>query len=852
MIGTYASAALICAVSLLVGRAILTLAGRREWTWLEPAVGFGAVLAATGLLARAPGHGTSSTLALAALVLVAAAVVWRAAGPLRRHSTGGEAPLAGHSPSAEGRFASGTRPWREGLPVALVVLVALSIPFAVSGRWGLLGVGFNNDLGLHLAWAEWLRSGFGPAPDPGYPLGPHGLAVATAVVPGINLAQAFLGEIIAIGVMTGLTALGALRDMSPARRTIAAALIAVPYLAASYFAQAAFKELAEALLVLAFAIWLTTLDAARVPADQARRGDPPDTQPRAPRAVSGGPPLLAGLPPLALAGGIFFSYSFAGIAWPVVTLALWSLTLPEVRSALRPRSLLRFLLRPLTLVALLVLAGIAVAVTVGPFGFGSSFNKVAGSNTYGPVSPIEALGIWPAANYRLDAVGGAQLPVLAGAIAVLALLVGIAWWVNRRELTIPIALGAGALLYLASLPTSGDYSQAKALIIIAPLAMLVAIRPLLTEFPGRRHDRSIPDRRRDDQSNLAGQKGPSADGGGRFGPSSDLLRVGWAVLALVFIGGAVYSSFLALRDAPVGPPGHGAELQAFLPIVHGQPVLYAGQDRYAAYELLGADTHVPLVEFPDPAVSPNPEKPFDTGDAYSPIDFDSFSRGTLDRFPYVITSRAAWNSQAPPNFKRVSATPSYVLWKRTGPTPEDRHVLLEGTEAGAFAGCAAPELRILLGGEGRAGLFRDVVIGQKGSWVGGSILGTGATTGLAMQLPAGSWNLSLQYFSPFDLTLSGPGFHERLPAALDGQRPNTISLGNNGQFWPAGRYRSKGGPVVFTLRTAEASALQSLTGYDGKAYVGELVAVPAKPHRTVPLAQACNQWVDWYEASEAP
>jgi hypothetical protein len=805
MIGTYASAALICAVSLLVGRAILSLAGRREWTWLEPAVGFGAVLTATGLVARAPGHGTSSTLALALLILAAAAVLWRGVRP--------------SSPSGRERTNAGKIPWREGLPVALVVLVALSIPFAVSGRWGLLGVGFNNDLGLHLAWAEWLRSGFGPAPDPGYPLGPHGLAVATAVVPGINLAQAFLGEIIAIGVMTGLTALGALRGMTPTRRTIAAAMVALPYLAASYFAQAAFKELAEALLVLAFAIWLTEFEA--LPMRWRDR-------------------LLFVLPPLALAGGIFFSYSFAGIAWPVATLALWSLTLPEVRAALRPRSLLRFLLRPLTLLALVVLAGIALAVTVGPFGFGSSFNKVAGSNTYGPVSPIEALGIWPAANYRLDAAGGAQLPWLAGAIAVLALLVSVAWWINRRQPTIPIALGAGALLYLASLPTSGDYSQAKALIIIAPLAMLVAIRPLLEEFPPVvSRGRGLPA-----PSQTSSAQTPS--------PAPPLLRAGCAVLAIVFVAGAVYSSFLALRDAPVGPPGHGSELKAFLPIVHGQPVLYAGQDRYAAYELLGADTHVPLVEFPDPAVSPNPEKPFDTGDAYSPIDFDSFSRGTLDRFPYVITSRAAWNSQAPPNFKRVAATPSYVLWKQTGPTPEDRHVLLEGTEAGAFAGCAAPEVRILLGGKGRAGLFPDAVIGQKGSWDNGSVLGTGEETSQALKLPAGSWNLSIQYFSPFDLTLSAPGFSETLKAALDGQRPNTISLGNNGQFWPAGRYESKGGNTRFTLSTAGASTLQSLTGYDGKAYLGELVAVPAEPHRTVPLSHACNHWLDWYEAEEAP
>ncbi|MGB7685106.1 MAG: hypothetical protein WBL45_04915, partial [Solirubrobacterales bacterium] len=683
---------------------------------------------------------------------------------------------------------------RTGVPVAIVVLVALAIPFAVSGRWGLLGVGFNNDLGLHLAWAEWLRSGFGPAPEPGYPLGPHGLAVAVASFPGIGLGQAFIGEILAIGVLTGLTALGALREMSPGRRTVAAALVALPYLAASYFAQAAFKETAEALFVLAFAVFLIA----------------PEELPRGALARIG-----FALPPLALAGGILFSYSFAGLAWPVAILALWSLTLPAVRRSLRPRALLRWLLRPASLAAIAIAAGLAVVLTVvGPFGFAGGFNKVAGSNTYGPVSPLEALGIWPASNYRLDAAGGAQLTGLWGTIAVLALLAGVAWWVSRRELTIPIALGASAALYLISLPFSGDYSQAKALMIAAPLAMLVAVRPLLTEFSR---------------------------------------RLGWTVLAVAFVGGAVYSSFLALRDAPVGPPGHGAELSAFLPIVHGQPVLYAGQDRYAAHNLLGADTHVPLVEFPDAEVAANPEKPFDTGDAYSPIDFDSFSSGTLDRGPYVITGRAAWNSQAPANFKRIAVTPSFVLWKRTGPTPKDRHVLLEGTEAAAKAGCAAPEIRLLLADGGRASLFADAVIGQKDEWVEDSVLGMGEeSASQALELPPGTWNLSLQYFSPVDLTLSAPGFQEPLKAALDGQRPNTISLGNNGQFWPAGRYRSDGGSTRFTVTTPDASALQKLTGYDGRAYLGELVAVPDKPHRMVPLSAACSGWIDWYASPTAP
>ncbi len=779
MIGTYVSAALICVASLLVGRALLLLAGRDSWSWLEPATGLGAILTVTGVLARAPGHGTSATVGLVLLLLAAGAIVFalRSGEPRPREAV------------------------RQGLPVAIAVAAVLSIPFAVSGRWGLLGVGFNNDLGLHLAWAEWLRSGFGPAPDPGYPLGPHGLAVATAAAPGISLGQAFVGEIFAIGILTGLTALAALPGFGAARRVLAATMVAVSYLGASYFAQGAFKELAEGLFVLAVAVGLRGLDASQ------RHG------------TLGW--VRFALPWLAIAGGVFFSYSFAGLAWPVLTAVLWSLTLPAVRQALAPRALLRFLLRPATLLIVAILVALAVAATlVGPFGFVHSFNKVAGTNTYGPVSPIAALGIWPTPDYRLEAPGGAHLTGLAAAIGLIALLAGAWWWVRRRDLAVPLGLGACVLLYLAALPTSGDYSHAKALMIAAPLAMLVIVRPLLAEL--------WPE--------------------GRSGAA----RIGWTALAVVFIGGALYSSFLALRNAPVGPAGHGAELQAFLPIVRGEPVLYAGQDRYAAYELLGADTHVPLVEFPDPAVAQNPEKPFDTGDAYGPIDFDSFSRGTLDSFPYAITGRAAWNSEAPRGFEQIAATPSFILWKRTGDAPENRHVLLEGTNAGAYAGCASPEIRILLANRGRATLFPGVAIAPKEHWDAGSTLQTGADTSQTITLPHGRWRLSLQYFSPFSLTLSAPGFRQALPAALDGQRPNTISLANDGQFWPAGTYSSPGGRIHFKLTAADPSFLQRLTGYDDIAYVGNLVAVHTGKRRVVPLSSACNGWIDHYESQAQP
>jgi hypothetical protein len=331
-------------------------------------------------------------------------------------------------------------------------------------------------------------------------------------------------------------------------------------------------------------------------------------------------------------------------------------------------------------------------------------------------------------------------------------------------------------------------------------------------------------------------------------------RVAWGLLAVAFLGGAAYSSFLVLREAPVAPPGHGAELAGFAPRLHGENVLYAGQDRFAAYELLGADTDVPLVEFPDEDVVAHPTKPFDTGNAYSPIDFDSFTYGTLNHHHYVITSAAAWDSEAPSSMREVARTDSYILWEREERSPEDRQTLLEGTQPAARVDCASPEIRIFAAHKGTAGVFASApVIGPKHAWDAGPILETDEQTSQTLQLPAGRWLLSLQYFSPFDVTLSAPGFEEDLKPALDGQRPNTISLANDGQYWPAGEYVQRAaGPARFTLTTAEPSTVQQLTGYDGKAYFGQLVAVRPQPREHVELRETCGRWLDWYESLAAP
>ena len=528
MIGTYASAALICAVSLLVGRALLSLAGRREWSWLEPAVGLAAVLTVTGALARAPGHGTSATIGVVLLIVVAALVAWR---------------LPYRAPGV----------WRTGLPVAIVILLALAIPFAVSGRWGLLGVGFNNDLGLHLAWAEWLRSGFGPAPDPGYPLGPHGLAVATAAVPGIGLGQAFVGEIVAIGVLTGLTALGALRELAPGRRVLAAAMVALPYLAASYFAQAAFKETAEALFVLAFAIFLC----------EPGRPDGGRLGAAALRPAAARPPrrhlLLLQLRRHRLAGrdrGALEPDPAAGAAGAAAARAA---ALPDPpgdaaddRRAGRARR-----------------AGHRRAARIR--------RQLQQSRRQQHLRPgLPGRGAGDLADLELPPRRGRRRP-------------------PDRPRRGDRGAGAAGRRRLVGAPQRADDPD-RARRLRRPLPRLPPLQRRLLPGQGPDDRRPPGDARRDPPAADRAAAEPRPTGRRRpyrrtlrpVGPAVWSGGAGWVGCAGGGVyRGSVYSSFLALRDAPVGPAGHGAELEAFLPVVHGQPVLYAGQDRYAAYDLLG-------------------------------------------------------------------------------------------------------------------------------------------------------------------------------------------------------------------------------------------------------------------------
>src|SRR5919198_222512 len=141
-----------------------------------------------------------------------------------------------------------------------------AVPFATSGRVGILGQGLvNDDMASHLLFTEWISTHAGPTPDlikGGYPLGPHAIVAATAKVSGASYIEGFAGLTGAIAVLLALSAYGALSGVREWLRVPGAVLAASPYLAAAYLAQGAFKEPMLALALLGFALALPALRGA--------------------------------------------------------------------------------------------------------------------------------------------------------------------------------------------------------------------------------------------------------------------------------------------------------------------------------------------------------------------------------------------------------------------------------------------------------------------------------------------------------------------------------------------------------------------------------------------------------------
>jgi hypothetical protein len=451
-VATYVIALSIVLASLLVGRAVMLLLGRREASFLEGAVGISALVLVCTIAIRLPPEEKASLAASA--VLVAGSLIFLL---IRRDSILG--------PSV-----------RLGLSVALLAGLLASVPFIASGQVGIPGVGLNNDMAMHLVDTEYLIDQSRPEPQAvinGYPLGPHSLLATLVTLFDTEVLPGWLGLLVAAPVLTAITSLAVLRELPAGRRILAAALVSVAYLSASVLGIAGFKELLAGMFLIAFAAGLREIE----------------------RSDDGRVAILIGL--ALIAAAMVPVYSFPGLSWLGITAGLWVLAhLANARieggrggaAALVRRSL------PIAgpAIGVLFLVGLTQLPKAIDFAQAGAVGTVAGTDSKlrFAVSPFETLGIWPSGEWLLSTTDLSAAWIFA-VIGSAGLAFGLVWWLVQRDFAFPAAVisAAATYAYVRFDPfregEGGLYIQMKAVVVPASLVMLVVLFALLGSGGGR-------------------------------------------------------------------------------------------------------------------------------------------------------------------------------------------------------------------------------------------------------------------------------------------------------------------------------------------------------------------------------
>lgn len=762
MLATYGAALLIVVSSLFVGRAFFAVLGRRETQWLETPVGLAILIVVCSVLTRVPGRATTSLIGCG--ILVIASVVYLRVGFADRES------------------------FLMGMPVAALTLLLASLPFIASGHIGIPGVGINNDMAAHLLWADYLQDPTGPEPNGihnGYPLGPHGLVATVAKLLGTEPLYGFLGLLLALPVITGLTALNVLHGLPAPRRTLAAVLVAVAYLSASTLGIAGFKELAIGAFLLAYTLILRTITKE----SEARFA------------------LIAALGVLLVA--MVATFSFPGLVWPAAVTGVWVVAevallaregrLEELREGLRQNA--RVLAGGTLLLVVLAASQIPRLLDILDSGIVGTVRGTDSKLRY-DLNPLEALGSWPSGEFLFsDSSVGLDNWQIFGALGVVALGVALVWWVRRSDLTLPAALVGVSIVYLGTLIEGGRYVQAKALVVPAALIMLLILGGLLAKQGSRAR----------------------------------------LLVAIPFVVIAAYSSFLGLRDSVIAPTERFDELKDLRAAVEGKQVLTLTSDRFSDYGLRGAEVYSPAANAErqvEAAVTKNQRLP---------VDFDSAPARVLNDFDYAITTSAAYQSQPPPGWELLESTDSYRLYERTGATPAMAN-LYEEARPGRVFRCQNPKLAAFLTGGGEPLVWPRPVIAKRLYWKrDGEVDNTlepGEETSQPIALPPGEWELSIQYASPVaGIEVTAPGLEASLPAGVEAAIPFRP---DQGPYWIVGPVQG-GGPIELTVSAERLSGLQRLLGVDAPAVIGNVTAVQTAGVRTVPLtAAACGLYIDHF------
>jgi hypothetical protein len=457
----------------------------------------------------------------------------------------------------------------------------------------------------------------------GYPTGalmPLGIGHALT---GYDLAWTFQPYIAFLAAMLALSLYALLGPLVPLRplRAFAAFVAAQPAILFGYSLWGGIKELAGA--------WLFALLAVLVPWTLGPRASA--------RAV---------LPLAAVCAAIVCVLSLPAAAWlaPAALIAAVLLVRSPVRSL--PAKLGVFA------VAVVVLAVPAIIAAIDWLPKVSSFRaETELGNLSGPLSKLQAFGIWPVGDFRVRPDDMAPTYVLI-AVVVGAGLVGLWWAWQRRAWELPTYLGIVALGSGAVVAVSSPWVSGKAIAMAAPAFLAAALAGCAALF-----------------------------GLGR--------RVEAAVVAIAITGGVLWSNTLAYHDVSLAPRGQLHELETIGRSFSGQgPALMTTYEPYGARHFLRDE---------DPEGASELRRRFDylsNGqmlDKGESADIDRFRLDGILAYRTLVLRRGPAASRPPSVYRLVRSGRYYEVWQRPasgGPTILEHQSLGDANQAAAVPRCA--------------------------------------------------------------------------------------------------------------------------------------------------------------------
>jgi hypothetical protein len=441
-------------------------------------------------------------------------------------------------------------------------------------------------------------------------------------------------------------------------------------------------------------------------------------------------------------------------------------------------------------------------------------------NLLRPLLKVQALGVWLGPSHRVDPQHLLQTYVLIG-VAAVAIVLGLAWLLRTRNWAVLAVVAVSVLVWLILMPRATTWTSAKLLVLLSPMAVLVAC---IGAF-------------------------------GRLG----LRRLDGLLLGAAIALGVLGSDAYLYHYTTLAPPGRFDELRHVGERFAGAgPTLTPDFDEYALYLLRDMA--------PDGPGNARDVQPWTTIDGQeigygSTVDVDALDPALVERMRTIVMRRSPFKSRPPGDFSLAWRGHDYEVWRRTeAASPAREHLALgDGRQPGAAAACRGVRA---LATRGRAEGARRLRFAPRTPNVALPLRRTQRTP-LAVLSPDGG---SIAFGGPGSVTarvavprvgtyrLWVEGYTGRaLQATIDGRPAGTVeqvSGGNGNVLQFATLQLTAGAHVLRFVRGGGGLAPGDAAPTGVSAIALEPLAAASHPLASVPIGDwraLCGQQLDWIE-----